>query len=691
MKKFKNKFGFEILFPALLGLIFLSYGNKTSHPTINGLIVKGFVKKNNKDEFSMMKFKKYYFDFSKTKLIGDYVTKSGYFNPSNSEVSSVGDLSLLGHNTIYTEAKKEVTVVDWVKHGGYSADVPEVPASLRHFYDPSKPKNERYLTDKINSKAFDFAQSYLSKPNTNGVDWALGTEGDFGVLEHVYTWEHGKAYIKGALEEADIKKRNSYMAKAWRSLGETLHMIADNGCPAHVRNDGHPSLPIPLLSYFGNPDPYEEQMAVSNVATYDGGLVIEELSNTFRKAKTARTIAHELAVFTNENFFSNETISGTDWKGNEVKPITNPNYIHRSPKINTNNYDGTYYIASLDDGIEYKLCTDMQYFMGIPTYRTYPYIDEECVKSQAKVLIPAIKEAGINVMKLYIPELKVEITSLDGEGNISGIINHKPDQEYPDRISYTGPVNIKDRYKKVQSTIMAKGGKFEGKIKTPKTEVYAEIEFGGISVFSERVNPNTEIAPVVFQFKHSGNSAHISKYGFNNPLKVISRIRDFDIKIEADGSFQKNLQGQSFKIYLTDEKTLDDGYVFNAGSINLSGQIDLQKMFNKIESGTHTLGNNGEPFKIGEMKCSSSGSFAEKELINASSWGAEDYARIIQDYSFTAQAIYDVYLQGSGKSYSIYATTESGKMNAKNNPEAADKMKDRLAYSNSIDFQIKIK
>jgi hypothetical protein len=683
----------KVLFLVLVGILFLNYGNKRSHPTINEIIVKGFVAKNNKEEFSMKKFKKYHFDLSKAMLIGDFITKSGYFNPSNSEVSAIGDRSLFEHNTIYTEEKKKVSALDWIKHGGYSADVPEIPASLRHFYDPSKPEGERYLTDKINSKAFDFAQSFLSNPKTNGVDWALGTAGNFGVLEHVYTWEHGKAYLRGALEETDVKKRKSYMAKAWRSLGETLHMIADNGCPAHVRNDGHPALPIPLLSYFGNPDPYEEQIEVSNVAVFDGGPVPKNLANTFKEAKTARKIAHELAIFTNENFFSNETISGTDWKGNEIKPVTNPNNIHQSPKINAAQYDGTYYTAQLDDGIEYKLCTDLQYFMGISAYKTYPYIDEACVKSQARVLIPAIKEAGINVMKLYIPELNIKITELDVSGNISGTIQHKTDKEYPNTISYSGPVHIKDRYTKVQGTIMAASGRFTGKIKSPETEVFAEIEFGGITVFSDRVTPKSEVAAVVLRNKHSGKKGHISNSGFNNPLKIISQVRDFDIEVNKDGSFQKGLQGQSFKVYLDDKKSLDDGYILKAGAINLTGEIDMALMFNKIKSGTSTLGDDGKDLKIGAMKYTSSGSFTEKETINASSWGAEDYAAILQDYTFTTQAVYDIMLRGSGgpkESYSIYASTENGKYTIKNNPSAKQQKRSsgNISYSHTLYLEI---
>jgi len=133
----------------------------------------------------------------------------------------------------------------------------------------------------------------------------LGENTEMGVFEHNYTWEIGKKYMKAALEEVNQDKRDKYMAKAWRSLGETLHMIADNGCPPHVRNDAHP---------LGNVDPYEEYFEATDIRMFNTGKIPVSLRESFRKLKTTRKIAHELAVFTNQNFFTNETISGTDKK-----------------------------------------------------------------------------------------------------------------------------------------------------------------------------------------------------------------------------------------------------------------------------------------------------------------------------------------------------------------------------------------
>ena len=496
MEKRINTF-LRIGLPVMVGLLLLSYGNTKNHPSINSFIVEAFVKKNNNNSLFLSKFKNYRFDFEKQKLKGDYITEAGLFNPSeldNWKGDQLSNFELIGINSTYKEESREVSPKTWIEHGGFSADVPEVPASLRHFYDPTRKEGERYLTDKVNSKIMSLFQSQFENPKTDGLHWALGTKGNFGVLEHNYTWEHGKKYFQAALEETNPDKRKNFMAKAWRSLGETLHMIADHGCPAHVRNDGHPSIPIPLMSYFGNPDPYEELLDGISLEPFKNGSAPKGETELFRKAKTTSDIAHQLAVFTNKNFFSNETISGTDTKARTVKPVTHPEYTYPAPKINSTDYEDGYYYHEIE-GQNVLMCTDLWFFSKFNIPKGYPYIDEKCVHSQAQVLIPTITEAGVNVMKLFIPELKVSITSLDEDGNISGTITHKTDREYKDQITYNGPVEIKNSGTKKLTTLTASKGKFSGTVNSPDTNIFAEIECGGVSVRSEIKKKPQKAAP----------------------------------------------------------------------------------------------------------------------------------------------------------------------------------------------------
>lgn len=496
MKKFRllSFIGGSVCYIAL-AMLLSGYGNKQNHPSINGFIVDAFLSKNNQGQFSMTKFQQYRFMFDIEKFSGDGITKEGLFHPSHSPAPGNYPISF------FEEGKMEFTVRGWLKHGGMSADVPEVPASLRHFYDPTLPAGQRYLQDKVNGRLMSFLQSLLPNPQIDHEEWAIGKPGGFGTEEHNYTYENGKVWLKGALETNDPNKRKEFMAKAWRALGETLHYIADNGCPSHVRDDAHPS---PFWDYndiLGNPDPYEEWMAIienessSEFAGFASGWesrVDQSIKDKLRQHKTAKEVAHELAVWTNRNFFTTETISGTDWKGNKVIPITHPEKTYPSPKLDNMTYSNYYYTGAVA-GQTVKHCTDLTYIAKIIPTRGYPYIDKECVRSQAAVLIPNIIEAGMNVVKLFIPAMKVEITEAKN-GVVKGKVTHATDEEYTTQIKYAGRVKViikgSDYKIKKEAFCEAVNGNFEAQDLGFSTGdlAFAEIEFGGVLVEAKEFN-----------------------------------------------------------------------------------------------------------------------------------------------------------------------------------------------------------
>ncbi len=486
------RFPLLVLASSMIIVIFTSYGNKNVHPDLNSMMVDAFLKRNNKSDFSQGDFKKYTFFFEAgTTLKGAAIVKDGLFSDLDVTAAGWG----LGFK-LSSEGPAEMTPKKWISSGGYSADVPEVPASLRHFYDPTRSAGDRYLTDINTAIVMGTLQKYvLTNPRIDGVEWALGKPGDIseGVQDHKYTWEHGKIWMLMALREPKQDKRNEYMANAWRALGETLHMIADNGCPPHVRNDAHPSPVWGNNTWFGNPDPYEELMDVirrDNSAEFTGlakGSANAALAQEFRNSKKAYDIANALAVFTNTNFVTNETISGIDKYGEAKKQITHPDIAYNSPRLESmtyNNDDNGYYFAGS------KQCTDHYYFADLIPKICDPFVDMECVKSQARILFPNIVEAGANVIKLFIPKLSVEIKSLD-KGILKGEIKHRTDAEYPAEIKYNGEVVllIKDKNNREADKIkvIAKDGKFEDKnIKLAKGEkMIAQVEFGGILIESD--------------------------------------------------------------------------------------------------------------------------------------------------------------------------------------------------------------
>lgn len=565
------------------GLVFIAlllsgYGNKKTHPTINQFIVESFENRYSKFEANLPRFKNYIFDFNRYEIQGNYISKSGLLHATDYEKKFLeGDYKKVKQKAVYiltdnkyitddaptyTESVGKKTPKEWIKHGGYSADVPSVHASVRHFYDPQKPANLRYLTDEVNSVFMRKLQSLIENPKINGVDWALGDSEGMEVIGQNYSWELGKKFMKGALEEPDTEKRNKFMARAWRSLGETLHMIADNGCPPHVRNDGHPP---------GNADPYEEMVESMDITSYKRGTVPASMKSKFNDPKTTtRKIAHELAIFTNENFFSNETIAGTDRKGNKLKHIAHPADEYSSPKISKSDYifrDQCYHHKIGTEKIDVLMCTDKFYFGQYNFMSYYPFIDERCVKSQASVLIPTIIEAGTNVMKWFIPELKVVITSINEQGDIKGEITHYTDNEYKSTIKYNGPVIIKSITLDEVALLEARNGKFSGRIEETDSDVFAEIEFGGIKIRSENKETNfnkpksetisfasKQIDEVLFEIKGYVNTTAGEKYlsnftknSFDNKGKVITGSEEGNYVIGKINSSGSNVIAQETK------------------------------------------------------------------------------------------------------------------------------------------------
>ena len=487
------RFALSLLLGAFFMVIFANYGNKKVHPDLNSLMVDAFLKQNNKGDFSSNDFKKYIFYFEKgVTLKGTAIVKDGLF--------SAGDVAAVGFGYGYSEEGSAImTPKEWISDGGYSADVPEVPASLRHFYDPTRTAGDRYLTDITNARIMGSLQKYVfTNPRIDGVEWALGKPGEHStsVQDHQYTWERGKLWMQMALKESDEDKKEEYMAKAWRSLGETLHMIADNGCPPHVRNDAHPSPLWNNNTWFGNPDPYEELIDIirrdkpMEFAAFANGTPDPDLKSRFAAMTRVEDIANAMAVFTNANFVTSETISGTDRYGNPKRQVTHPDYPYSSPTLHNLRYNENDYSYNSGSGV--KQCVDHYYFAKVIPKMCDPYVDMECVKSQASVLFPNLVDAGKNVIKLFIPKLSVEIVSLD-KNVLKGEIKHKTDAEYPGEIKYKGEVIliVKDKNNREVDKIKvkAKDGKFEESgIKLAKEEkIIARVEFGGVSVESSEM------------------------------------------------------------------------------------------------------------------------------------------------------------------------------------------------------------
>lgn len=151
----------------------------------------------------------------------------------------------------------------YILEGAMQEDYPEW-RSLNHFYNPKT---------KGGLKLFD---APLGRPSD---EWSA-EQGEW-VFGQDYSWEKAiKAYRAGD------------KPTAFKALGGLLHLIADAGVPAHVRNSSHA---------FG--DPYEQWVKESFKS---GAIKSDWHPSTIAAFKDYGACLKSMAQFTNENFFDSD-------------------------------------------------------------------------------------------------------------------------------------------------------------------------------------------------------------------------------------------------------------------------------------------------------------------------------------------------------------------------------------------------
>jgi hypothetical protein len=544
----KNRFASLAVLPLLaavsnLGVRAIAYDNYKAHPAINVAIVD-YVEYTLKNAFPATTAIDITVD--KTMLKGPALTNAGFFEASTGE------------------SDKEFRALDWIRHGGFSADEPELAAAVRHFYDPLRLSGQSYLTNR--GTYWEGVYSLPFNPGIDAIEWALG-DTEKGSANN-WTLMKGKDYLVLALTETDAVLRNGYLAKAFRCLGEVLHNTGDMGCPPHTRNDSHAA----PLGYdkgwaLGSPDPYEELFDPAWASSFSDGSPDPELKAFFENATTVRSIDEKLAEFTNANFFTAQTINGLG--RTEVKPV-NEECIYPYPRLEDLDYrneEFTYY-KDFQSGRRVKMCKDKGYFRS----RTYPFIDKDCVESQARELVPDILCAGAHIVRLFIPKLSVEITTARPDGTLKGTISSARTDEYPIDIAYAGKVSIiNDRTDSRISEVDCGSGYFDTSVSGLKNgdRIVAEINFGGVRVRSavfEVSDQNLELTQYnVLWIMADGNMIGFDKVAFVQ----ISNNKEYN------GTVTPLIWiGTSFSATYRIEKSVYGGIRVTTGSIR--GTVDGQ-------------------------------------------------------------------------------------------------------------------
>ncbi|MGQ9623171.1 MAG: hypothetical protein ACUVTO_07040 [Candidatus Caldatribacteriaceae bacterium] len=196
--------------------------------------------------------------------------------------------------------------------GGYTADEPERYMALHHFYDPVGANQGGDVPHR--SRRYTVGLRCCEGKPQDGCQ-GVGSPA-FSVFSRKGHRVHGKGFLAPHSQE-----KKALFAAAWCSLGETMHLLADMTVPAHVRNDSHPG--VAWTEYITDnyrADPYEEyvdeKVVRDSMATgqADPGLLreINSISEELRDLLKARKLFDFVAAYTNRNYFSLDTVVGTE-------------------------------------------------------------------------------------------------------------------------------------------------------------------------------------------------------------------------------------------------------------------------------------------------------------------------------------------------------------------------------------------
>lgn len=357
-------------------------------------------------------------------------------------------------------------------------------------------ENERQA--KISNPNFEFGfkdrkiklQPKLLRPQIDAVTWAFEHE------ENDHNWHQGKLAYKAAMENDTALfgklNRSQMFGKAFRALGETMHLMADMAQPAHTRGDSH-SLFEPvemnvkekmIRKIMGdrhkNPDfkPVPEFEIEENL----------ELQERMKK----------LAAFTNSHFFSNDTIFDFEtWKfpRNNKRPYPSPQLsrLRHEAGIYYGYFETVGWVPmAKETGSPFsKVLIDNDKFgRKNPFYNVMPNMAE----SQAKVLIPIAVYNCAECIKAFLPSFKVKFSlkrAGEGEFITDGELIHDVDLDDDWRkigaIRFNGPgyLRINNTWEKVE---LKDGQLASTRLKLKSGDrVALVIRAGGVIVSSRRV------------------------------------------------------------------------------------------------------------------------------------------------------------------------------------------------------------
>lgn len=361
---------------------------------------------------------------------------------------------------------RAATFTRWIEEGGYTADEPELYASFRHFYDPlalnaeqDGPLSERlvdamlpeladpragvpYLTDDLNSLnvVFTTITGTTVNPRIHAKEWAIDGPENNGSGENPFCWKKGIEYVEKAFASTGPEKQRLW-AKAWRSLGETMHLLADMTSVPHVRNDSHPAASIYLREFSNDvgrlrSDPYESLAQEVLVVSSAGGA-----PPAVPLGETPEALFDAVAGFTNASFFSADTIAGTDPVSGEAVTNANGMRAYPSPRLEECREENGYLVKEVAGRPVRMAHRSWLASSGWGQAMNHVRLSAACVRDQASILVPLAIAADAKLVDLFLPRVRVEVTDVDlATKKLRGKVVHVPHGAHAKELKYSsGP------------------------------------------------------------------------------------------------------------------------------------------------------------------------------------------------------------------------------------------------------------
>lgn len=266
-----------------------------------------------------------------------------------------------------------------------SVDEDDSARALHHFYDPVYNRGVLGFSTSKDWANNTFDQAILDLAYTNGSALAAVNHRLFDSGTD-YSWE------RAVYDYVWVSK-----SRGLEGLGHIIHLIEDASVPDHTRNDPHPPYADDI---FHQASPYEHWSGKWTTATI---FVADKILNTRElpaDCETLNSCFDSLAIYSNNNFFSKDTIFDSDYN----KPLI---YKEKTEQLS----NGLHYLfgyGNSPDKIEYRL-VKIEHQFGSPTnYYSIEDYDSRIFNDYWSHLSKQAVLHGVSVVKLFFEDVEKE-------------------------------------------------------------------------------------------------------------------------------------------------------------------------------------------------------------------------------------------------------------------------------------------